>query len=182
MPKPVGILTFLSALLFGTFSVGASQVLRYEIQVRELHPQATASVRETVKASEVGDELGHVLPDIFSFLQKKGVTPSGSPFTRYFAFNDGSIDLEAGLPVTEEFTAEGKIQSGELPGGLAAVTLHTGSYEKLPLAYQALQAWIRAHDYVPAGAPWEVYLSDPAETKTEVLWPIQPKAPSVSAR
>ena len=56
--------------------------------------------------------------------------------------------------------------------------MHAGTYETLSNAYAALEAWIEANGFTPAGAPWEYYITDPAEHpdpkdwKTGVYWPI----------
>ena len=61
---------------------------------------------------------------------------------------------------------------------MAATTIHTGSYDQLQDAYGAIQQWIEAEGLVADGAPWESYVTDPAEHpdprdwKTEVFWPL----------
>jgi AraC-like DNA-binding protein len=57
-------------------------------------------------------------------------------------------------------------------------TIHAGPYETLQEAYAALESWIESNGLRPAGAPWEDYITDPAEFpdpkdwKTEVCWPV----------
>jgi AraC family transcriptional regulator len=42
-----------------------------------------------------------------------------------------------------------------------------------------VQAWIEANGHRAAGAPWEVYITDPADHpepadwRTEVIWPLE---------
>jgi AraC family transcriptional regulator len=49
----------------------------------------------------------------------------------------------------------------------------------LQQAYGAVEQWIAANGYEPAGAPWEVYLNDPGDHpdpkdwKTEIFWPVR---------
>ena len=97
----------------------------------------------------------------------------------------GMVTLETGMRVAAhsgEWAAskgEGDVLAEILPGGLAAVTIHSGPYEKLQAAYAALEEWIAANGFHPAGAPWEAYLNDPADHpnpqdwKTEVCWPLK---------
>lgn len=60
------------------------------------------------------------------------------------------------------------------------MTTHTGPYDKLTKAHAAIQMWIAEQGRVPAGAPWESYVTDPADYpdpadwKTEIFWPIKP--------
>ena len=72
------------------------------------------------------------------------------------------------------------MRADTLPGGTVAATVHHGPYDRLLDAYAALERWIEAQRLTRAGAPWEVYVTDPAEYpdprdwRTEVFWPIAP--------
>ncbi len=52
---------------------------------------------------------------------------------------------------------------------LVAVTYHKGPYEKVGETYGALFGWIAQNGYEMAGAPREIFWSDPAETAAEKL-------------
>jgi effector-binding domain-containing protein len=60
-----------------------------------------------------------------------------------------------------------------------ASTIHAGTYGTLSEAYAALEVWIESHGLQSAGAPWEEYITDPAEHpdpkdwRTEVFWPVR---------
>ncbi|HEY7390536.1 MAG TPA: GyrI-like domain-containing protein [Bryobacteraceae bacterium] len=96
----------------------------------------------------------------------------------------GLVTLQTGMRVTahnRDWAAserEGEVLVETLPGGPAAVTIHSGPYDQLPAAYAALEEWIAANGLHPTGAPWEAYLNDPADHpnpqdwKTEVCWPV----------
>jgi effector-binding domain-containing protein len=66
-----------------------------------------------------------------------------------------------------------------LPGGPAAMTTHSGPYDQLHEAYAAIEKWIEAEKLTSSGAPWEYYVTDPAEYpdpkdwKTDVFWPLK---------
>jgi len=65
-----------------------------------------------------------------------------------------------------------------LPGGPAAVAVHMGAYDKLQDTYAAIERWMQQQGVRAAGAPWESYITDPAEHpdpakwRTDVFWPI----------
>ena len=86
--------------------------------------------------------------------------------------------MEAGMPIAAPGASEGDIQADTLPGGLVATTTHTGPYDKLTEAHAAIQVWIEEQGFRPAGAPWESYVTDPADFpnpadwKTDIFWPI----------
>jgi len=57
--------------------------------------------------------------------------------------------------------------------------MHAGSYDTLAETYAELQRWIEANGHRTQGAPWESYITDPADHpdaadwRTEVYWPLQ---------
>jgi amidase len=59
-----------------------------------------------------------------------------------------------------------------------STTTHGGSYDSLYRAHAAVQQWIEAEGLTAAGAPWECYVTDPADYpdpkdwKTEIFWPL----------
>jgi effector-binding domain-containing protein len=81
------------------------------------------------------------------------------------------VDLgEAGLPVATAVAGAGQVEASTLPAGPAAVTVHTGRYEDLGAAYNALLTWVHSHGYQPAGPHWENYLSDPTTEPNSEAW------------
>ena len=66
----------------------------------------------------------------------------------------------------------------ELPGALVATTVHVGPQETSELAYKAIHSWMAQNKKAEAGAPWEVYLTDPERTpadqaKTQICFPVR---------
>src|SRR4030095_7277113 len=111
------------------------------------------------------------------YLQRHGVRPAGVPFVRYHTFpdigpdmeglcglethlegrGDRETDVEEGVPVAEALPGEGRIASGELPGGPVVTTVYTGVPEGLGAAHARIGAWLQEHGEEPAGPAWEVY-------------------------
>jgi AraC family transcriptional regulator len=138
-----------------------------------------------VRRSEIAATIAAELPKIFLHAQQRGIAIAGYPITRYLETSVSSVTLETGMRVTahsDEWTAgrggEGDVLAETLPGGSAAVTIHSGPYDQLQSAYAALEEWIAANGFHPVGSPWEAYLNDPADHpnpedwKTEVCWPM----------
>lgn len=153
--------------------------MSYEITVKELKPQPILSIRTKCRVAEIGPVLKEILPEVFSYLDKRGVRPSGPPFTRYHSYDGTQCELEAGFPVAELQSGEGNITAGELPGGAIASTVHVGPYEQLPNAHDAIDAWIHENKKNSRGPQWESYVTDPGrepdpfKRETELLWPIE---------
>jgi AraC family transcriptional regulator len=168
--------------LFHTVENGRSQKkeMVYSITKKEIAPQPVLVVKRRVKPAEIATTLAEVLGYVFLHAQRNGIALAGQPFTRYLEWGPGLLTIEAGLPVGAHAgeASEGEIRAETLPGGFVATTVHTGSYDKLTEAHAAVQQWIEAQGLTAAGAPWECYVTDPADYpdpkdwKTEIFWPL----------
>jgi len=162
--------------------------MTYSIVKQTLAPQRVLVVRRRVGRSQIAATIGECLGRIFGHAQQNGIALSGLPFTRYCEVGPGLLTMEPGIRVTGEAPpdsdpaaecVEGEVRADTLPGGDVATTIHEGPYETLPDAWAALEGWIASEGLTVAGAPWESYLTDPAETpdpkdwKTEICWPVR---------
>lgn len=136
---------------------------------------------------EISKAISEGLGAIFAYAQEHGIAVTGQPFARYLDVGPGSTTLEPGVPVAvpeggagSEGAPDdaGSVRIDALPGGTAAFTVHQGPYDTLHEAYAALESWMKDESLSPAGAPWEVYVTDPTQVespedwKTEVYWPV----------
>lgn len=148
-----------------------------KIEIRILRPHQTASVRETVRQEEISSALGQMFQAVRQALTNQRVETDGSLFARYHDFGE-VVDLEAGVPVKTPIQPEGRVKPGQLPSGPAAIAVHAGPYEDLPRTHEAIQAWLANAGRSAAGAPWEIYLTDPSlepdasRWLTEVIYPL----------
>ena len=155
--------------------------MAYSITTKELQPQPVLLVRRRVKRSEIAAAITEALPLIFAYAQRNAIALAGHPFTRYIEQGPGLITMEPGMLIIGARPGpsdDAQVVVDTLPGGLVATTTHAGPYETLPDAYAALQLWMEAEGHAAAGAPWEYYVTDPAEHpdpkdwKTDVFWPL----------
>jgi AraC family transcriptional regulator len=108
-----------------------------------------------------------------------GLAIVGHPYTRFLTMGPGLLTFEVGVPLAAAGTGAGDVEAGALPAGPAACAIHAGPYDGLPDSYAALERWMEAEGLRPAGAPWEAYLTDPAEHpdpadwRTEICWPVE---------
>ena len=115
---------------------------------------------------------------MFGHCQKVGLPLDGRPFTRYVSTGPGLWVIEAGKPLAAVAPGEGEIEAGFLAGGPAAMAVHAGPYDQLSETYVAIERWIGANGLKAASAPWESYITDPADHpdpadwRTEVFWPL----------
>lgn len=170
---------------FGLFHVPSSLSRRssmptLSIERRDVAPQHILFVRLRAGRHELSNAIGEGLGKAFPYSQRLGYAIAGRPFTRYQSTGPGLFKIEVGLPTATAPTGEGDVEAGTLPGGPVAVAMHGGSYDTLTETYVALERWIESNGYRIGGAPWESYITDPADLpdpgdwRTEVYWPLQP--------
>ena len=104
-------------------------------------------------------------------MQRKEVAAAGPPFVRYRTFGDQETDVEIGIPVSAPPTGDGRITSGELPGGPAITTWHLGSHATLADAYARLQSSLTDQNRERRSG-WEIYSwIDAAAEPDPQSWP-----------
>jgi len=155
--------------------------MTYAIAKKDLTPQPVLVVRRRIKPADLAKTLAEVLGAVFLHAQQNGMALTGQPFTRYIEWGPGMWTIEAGLPVASlkaDLPPGSEVRAETLPGGPAAVTTHTGPYDGLSAAHAAVEQWIEAQKLKAAGAPWEVYVTDPADYpdakdwRTDIFWPL----------
>lgn len=155
--------------------------MAYDIYKKTLDPQPFVFMRKKTSMDGIGDALGAMLPAVFGYVMKAGIAMTGPPTARYVDWGPGGGTLEAGLPVVPGSQlgedAVG-IQLGSLQGGPAISTIHVGPYDTLHQAHAALEAHMDEAKLQRAGAPWEVYLTDPGEVPNPEEWKTQVVCPT----
>ena len=149
------------------------------IERRELAAKPILYVRLRAARHELPTAIAEGVGKSYMYAQKAGIALAGHPLTRYLSAGPGLLDVEVGIPLTAAAAGDGDVQAGELPGGPAVVAVHGGPYEQLSETYAAMERWMTTNGLHPGGAPWEWYVTDPAEHpdpanwRTEVYWPLR---------
>ncbi len=152
--------------------------MTYSIAKEQIAPQHVLVIRRRIKRDEIAKALGEMFGQTSLYAQRSGAAMAGPPFARYLEWGPGLLTLEAGLPVATAYPGEGDVRPDVLPGGFAAFTTHMGPYDQLVAAHAAVQQWVEAEGLTAQGAPWESYITDPADYpdpkdwKTEIFWPL----------
>jgi AraC family transcriptional regulator len=168
----------------GLFHVRTSSPRRFSmptlsIERRDIPSQPFMFVRMRVGRSELSTAIGEGLGKAFPYAMRIGLAIAGRPLTRYLSTGPGLYEIEVGVPVSPAGPGEGDVQAGSLPGGPVAVAVHAGPYDQLTETYAALERWIEANGFRIGSAPWESYITDPADHpdpadwRTEVYWPLE---------
>ena len=151
--------------------------MNYEIKILDLPQQPTLTVRTISSVEKLPDFFGKAYGSIMAYLQEIKEAPSGMPFATYYNLDMSALEIEAGFPVAKSLPAKGEIISTFIPPGKYISTVHTGSYDSVEPAYDALTQWAKSNGYTPSGVAYEYYLNDPTENPdieplTEIRFPI----------
>lgn len=151
----------------------------FAIRVEPQEEHHVATVRFECTRDQIGPKLAVHFPEVMQHLAKTGTASLGAPFARYQGADGERFVVEAGMRIAGPIEPGERVRSSTLPAGDAAVAIHVGSFETLADTYAKLEAWIAASGYESAGAPWEVYWTDPGiepdpqNYRTQVLWPVR---------
>ena len=159
--------------------------MSYDIATKTVEAVPVLYQARKVAQEEIGNALAECLPAVFGYVMENGLQPAGHPFVRYAGMSPAFFEIEAGIPLVAAPDtappAETAILVGELPAGPVATTLHKGPYEGLQDAYAALDRWISESAIEAAGAPWEIYLTDPGEVPDPAEWLAEVSFPITSS-
>lgn len=156
----------------------------YDIQIKETGAQPVVSIRAVVASAELVDFFEDACREIREYLAQIGERPVRPPMSLWHSSPEQSrdgVDFEPCLPVEHRVPPRGRIRADELPAGLVISTIHSGDYDTMGAAFDAVWSWIVGHGYEPAGPPRDVVLigahdtGDPAGYRTEIAWPVHRK-------
>ena len=141
-----------------------------EFGMTQLETQPYLGIRATTTMDQLAAIMGTLFGEVYSFILKSGQAPAGMPFSIYHSMEGQTVELECGLPVASPLPGTDRIKAGELPAGTMATVTHFGPYEDLGKTWAALMDWIKSEGLEGAGAPWEVYATDPGAEPDQSKW------------
>ncbi len=130
---------------------------------------------------KIGGQLSGIYSTLMETIGKAELQMAGPPMAIYKKPEDGIFTFKAGIPVDKKPIMElpAGIEFIELPGSEAIVCHFNGAYNKTGFAYSRFPLAIKEKGKIPAGEPWESYVTDPASVKnplsvrTEIYWPVR---------
>ena len=148
-------------------------------ETKEVGSQPMLAIRATSAMDNLSELMGSLFGEVYGHILQSGQHPAGMPFSRYHSMDGKTVDLECGMPVPSPIEGKGRVEAGELPAGTVATVTHVGPYNDLPQSWSALTAWMESQGLQPAGAPWEVYVTDPgaepdqSKWRTDIFFPVR---------
>jgi effector-binding domain-containing protein len=98
-----------------------------EPKVEERAALHYAGIRTQVLARQFPKIIPQFIGEVFGWLDKQSIAPSGAPLMRYYVINmKGLMDVEIGVPVESAITGDGRVSACVLPAGKYASLVYTG--------------------------------------------------------
>jgi len=130
-------------------------------------------------SAEIGKACKDAYGKISEYIKKNNLKGVGSAFAIYNNFSASTVDMDPGMAVDQPAKGEGDIKASEMKAGNALKVSYMGPYSGLGGVHMAINQYAKDHNKQIAGAPWEVYVSDPMTEKdstkymTEVYYPVK---------
>lgn len=144
----------------------------------DLEQTPTAVIRGTVAMTDITSFYDRAFSEVAAAVDRQQLSPQGA-FGLYLAPPADVLQLEVGFVVDGAVEPEGEVVASALPGGRVARLVHHGAYDGLGEAWARLMAWVDEQGLTPAGAMWEVYVTDPtpdtdpATLRTDLFCPVR---------
>lgn len=161
-----------------TEALPVSPVFQVEVSAAAAIPYY--ALTDSCSADSIGASIGNMYTRLLGAMGKKNIQPTGYPFVIYETWNGTTTRMRACLPVADNKTKLDKdIIAGKSYEGKVLKLVYYGAYEGTEDAHNAIDAFAKANNHEISGAPWEVYVTDPATEPdtskwvTEIYYPIK---------
>jgi effector-binding domain-containing protein len=154
-------------------------VPKFVLEAKVIDSMNVLVIGDTVSSvTDIGYRINRFYADLFEFIAYSKLKPGRT--MAFYLTDKPPFVYEAGVEVDRIPARLDKgMRPKKVPGGNAIVAHYTGPYEKMHIAYAAINEWLKKNNREPAGNLFEVYLNDPVsiknpyELKTDIYQPIR---------
>lgn len=160
-------------------------VFTVPITEENINPISYIGISHTMSPQDpaaIAREMGRMYGELLNVIQRSKTEMTGSPFCLYPSYSQESMNMVCALPVAADAKLPAKYPVKQTPGGTVVKAIHKGAYDKLEATHNELNRYIEYKGLEIAGAPWEVYVTDPgnepdtAKWITEVIYPVKQRS------
>lgn len=126
------------------------------------------SIKDSCAADAITAKLGELMPEIMVNAETQGLQQAGAVYAVYYQYDpQGTVVLEAGIPVSAMGKSAGRVKAGKMAKTKAIYVPYYGDYAATDKAHYAIDKYITSNSRTVTGAPWEVYVTDPSMVKNK---------------
>lgn len=145
--------------------------MTYTCRVTETSPQTLAVTPElSVRVEDIPTVMRGQFDIVYGWIGHAEVERTGGNHAIY-RVNGDELTMQVGFPVSTVFADTGNVECFALQSRKAVTARHTGSYDGLAKAYDALFSYCKEQGLHSAGFNWEEYgdwSDDPKKLVTDV--------------
>lgn len=148
------------------------KIHKVNVQIKAIDkPIWFLSIRDTVAQKDMNNIHGKSYEKINNYIDSANLEKIMSPITIYHSWSDTIVDIEIGIPISKETVVfNNKIKPNNIDAGTYVTATHYGAYDRLPETYFGINEWMRKNKVTVIGAPWEMYVTDPAKETNPQKW------------
>lgn len=147
-----------------------------EVRLVEIPEMYLLSIRKKVHTQDYPREYAQCFGELFKKVAVGKLTMAGPPMVLFHSaeYTPSGLDTEFAIPVKEYVTG-----TRDFCPGLCLKTVVRGAYTELASVYAKQREWAEKEGYRCANAPYEAYVTDPAQVAsemdniTEVYYPVK---------
>lgn len=147
---------------------------KVEVAAIQMEPLMVLGIEDSVPVADLSMALGNLYGELAVYMESNAIEMAGQPLCVYKVWNpqDGYTILQAAIPVNAEVDISGteRIKLTTVGGGEVAKAVHMGAYEGSEATHIAIDEWVTSQGRQIAGAPWEVYVTDPGNEPDTSKW------------
>ena len=135
--------------------------------------QSYAAIKIHVTRDEIPKLLPPLISELFNWLEKNKVEPSGPPFFCYYKMEGEKMLVKVGTPVDSDIPRDDRVEDGFFPEGKYAVVNYKGNYSNLYTVNSEFEKWAAKKGIEFCGPRTEFYPAapdaDPDKSETIII-------------
>jgi len=151
-----------------------SPLTKYEIVVEEVSSIKALALRgaTTTNSAEISASYAASFAKLNEFMGKNKIQPMGAPMAMAHEWDEEKSihTYSVAMPVEgQKVKPNEDVELIDTYSGYAIKVIHIGPYDKIKTAHLAADEYARTYRQTIIGAPWEIYVNDPANTSDDEL-------------
>ncbi|AZA10831.1 GyrI-like domain-containing protein [Corynebacterium gerontici] len=147
-------------LLAGSFLLFDATLFTMPVEIFEHAPFTFVGPRERITFEGIRDYYHRAFSAAYGAINAAGAQPAGAAIGFYFQPPGTEFDLAAAFPVADARNVDPALVH-HFPGARVAKTVHQGSYDGLPQAWERFVADLTQRGETPGNMSWEEYVTMP---------------------
>lgn len=128
-------------------------------------------IRTTTPTNQIGNAIAQTLPKVMDYMIANHIDMPSTPFAFYHRWDPaGTTEFSTGMFVSKPEKGSGDVQPFTIYKNKIVAATYFGPYEKIEVAYKAIDEWAKKNNKVLEQSPWEEYITDPGENPDPATW------------